>query len=72
MGDEWECWGGSRVQGGLGQQRWKELTGDGSQPGVIAQSLSQTKAIRDSVILVSVTGKKQKPLRKRIYVGDGD
>lgn len=64
--------GREQGSGGVGQQHWKELTGDGSQPGVIAQSLSQTKAIRDSVILVSVTGKKQKPLRKRIYVGDGD
>lgn len=33
--------------------------------------LHKIKAIRDSVILVSVTGKKQKPVWKRICAGDG-
>jgi len=33
--------------------------------------LQKIKAIRDSVILVSVTGKKQKPVWERICAGDG-
>lgn len=41
-----------------GQRHQKELTGYGSEPGVIAQSCSQTKDIRDPVIVVSATGEK--------------
>lgn len=50
--------GGPDFQWSVVSGHQKELTGYGSEPGVIAQSCSQTKDIRDPVTVVSATGEK--------------